>query len=43
MYKIDFLNKLIEKISNESTAALKNIIVKLAKQLPSSSYPEVLS
>jgi len=43
MYKIDFLNKLNEEISDKSEAALKDFIIKLAKQLPSSSYAEILS
>ena len=43
MYKVDFLNKLKEGINDKSTADLEDIIIKLAKLLPSASYPEVLS
>jgi len=43
MYKIDFLNELDEKINDKSEAELKGIIVKIAKQLPSSSYAEFLT
>ena len=43
MYKIDFLNELNEKINDKSETELKDIIIKFAKQLPSSLYPEFLA
>jgi len=43
MYKIDFLNKLDEEISDKSEVELRAIIVKLAKQMPSSLYAEILA
>ena len=43
MYKIDFLNKINEEIADKSDVELKDLIIKLAKQLPNGSYAEVLS